>query len=71
MRNFSETKLYKMWQQTFYVPKLSSENAIKYGTAGQATDTHSGFAFHDIIGFANGLQCYVLTHFTYLVIYEA
>jgi len=36
----------------------------------KVTDTHSEFAFH-IIGFANGPQCYVHTHFTYLVIYEA
>jgi len=37
----------------------------------KATDTLSEFAFHDIIDFAKGPQCYVYTHFTYLVIYEA
>ena len=56
---FFRHNLCKIWQQTFYVQKISSENATKYGTAGQATYTHSEFAFHDIIGFANGSQCYV------------
>jgi hypothetical protein len=54
----------------FYAQKISSENATKYGRTGQATDTHSEFSFH-IIGFANGPQCYVYMHFTYLVIYKA